>query len=362
MSLSFSFIKNKGAFSLDVAAQTDEGITGVFGPSGCGKTTLLHLIAGIEAPDSGWLRAGDETLFDAKSGIDVATHRRGIAVVFQDGRLFPHMTVAENLRFGQPPPAQRRFAFKDIVSLLELGPLLAKRPWRLSGGEGQRAALGRAILQCPRVLLLDEPLASLDQGLKRRILPFLREIRRETGLPMLQVSHDLAELLQLTDRLLVMDRGRIVGHGRFLDLIRQEAVLDHIHDLGLINVLPLKISAHNHAEGITILRAGNADPAERGCDWIGPPHQATVGSMIHVALRPEDIALVKKPVADISIRNQIRGVVEDIILSHHRAFCILDTGAKLLAEITPDAIHGMGLKKGQPLWCLFKAHALRYLD
>jgi len=366
MTVSFRFTCNRKAFQLQIAASLNTQVTGVFGPSGAGKSTLLHLIAGIEKPDHGELTLNGQVLMNDR--IHVPVHQRKMGVVFQDGRLFPHLTVTQNLRYGMAGD----FSFQEIVSLLELESLLTKRPIALSGGERQRVALGRALLRSPDLLLLDEPMAALDRGLKRQILPFLRRVKQETQIPMIHVSHDLGEILQLTDQLLVLRDGKAVGQGSFLELVRNQEVRELFHDLGLLNVLPLTVASHKEEEGITLFHPEGQEQET----WVGPQHPSPPGSKIFTALRPEDIALVDRPVSNISIRNQIPGVIEDLIISDHKALCILNTGpkslgetsertrpgVKLLAELTPNAIHGMGLEKGQEIWCMFKAHALNYLD
>jgi len=356
MTLSFRFLKRKEAFCLDLEAAFDQRVAGVFGPSGSGKTTLLHLLAGIERPDDGWLRLDGRVLYDRAAGVDVPTHQRRIAVVFQEGRLFPHKTVAGNLRYGlDAAPAS---GLDDIVDLLELGPLLAKRPIQLSGGEAQRVALGRALLSNPDLLLLDEPLASLDARLKKQILPFLRRVREQTGTPMVYVSHDLGELLQLTDQMLILNRGEAAGAGRFLDLVQNPAAFALMREWGLLNVIALTVHSQDPAEGVTRLKPMGSE----GPVWTAPHRQASIGAAVHASLRPEDIALVKQPVADISIQNQIRGVLRNLVDTPHGALCVIDAGVPLLAEVTPFAAHAMGLQPGQPIHCLFKAHAVRYLD
>jgi molybdate transport system ATP-binding protein len=206
----------RGGFATAVAADFAPGVTGIFGPSGSGKTTLLHLIAGLLVPDRGRIEVDGEVLVDREAGIVVPAHRRRIGLVFQHGWLFPHYSVEGNLRYGERllPSAARRFPFDRIVDLLRLRPLLARRTAHLSGGERQRVALGRALLAAPRLLLCDEPLSSLDRGLKQDILPFLARLHAELGVPMLYVSHDLGEILRLTDRVLVLDAGSVVAHGR----------------------------------------------------------------------------------------------------------------------------------------------------
>ncbi|MDJ0839995.1 MAG: molybdenum ABC transporter ATP-binding protein [Acidobacteriota bacterium] len=355
MNLDFAFRSTDADQDFDIAGRFTAPVTGIFGPSGAGKTTLLHLLAGIRKPQAGHLFLNDRALYQDQAGVYVPAHRRNMAVVFQDGRLFPHLSVAGNLDFGYKlaPAKTHHFAREDIIDLLELGPLLNQRPWRLSGGERQRVALGRAVLSSPKLLLLDEPLASLDRGRKNQILPFLRRIHEATGIPMIYISHDLTELLQLTDTLMVLDRGRAIGYGRFLDLVKQQEVLDLVHDLGLINVVSASVLDNKPREGIARLK-----PVEGDVIWTGPDVERKT---VYTSLRPEDIALVKKPVPDISIQNQIPGIIRHVMISRHKALCIVDTGVDLLVEVTPHAVNELGLAAGQKTTCLFKAQALKYL-
>lgn len=359
--MDFDFELQKNGFRLRAAGAFDQKSTGVFGPSGSGKTTLLHLLAGLERPDRGHFKLNDRLLFDDRIRLDTPAYRRRIAVVFQEGRLFPHFSVAANLRFGErrAPPGRRKLPFGDVAALLELEPLLSRRPAELSGGEAQRVALGRALLSSPELLLLDEPLASLDARLKKQILPFLRRIRDTVEIPMIYISHDLGELLQLTDRLLLLENGDAVGYGPFLELAQSPRALDLMSHIGMVNVLPLTVRGHQSQEGVSTLTPAGAATA---LTWTGPCLETPVGGQVYAALRPEDIALVKQPVADISIQNQIEGELVNIIESPGGSFCLVRAGVDLLAEITPFAAHRLSLTKGQRIWCLFKARALRYLD
>jgi len=364
MSLEFSFTGRRGPFLFMADGRLGKETTGVFGPSGAGKTMLLHLIAGIDTPDDGYLRVNGEWLYNRELGIQVPQQKRGIGVVFQEGRLFPHMDVRGNLRFGErlKRASQRTFRFDEILDLLELEPLLAKRPWQLSGGEAQRVALGRALLSSPRLLLLDEPLAALDRGLKIRILPFLRRIEERLHLPMIHVSHDLGELLQLTGSLVVLQAGKVVAQGAFLDLVQDASVLGLIHDLGLLNVVSLKILDRHPEEGIAELAPLPARDGGEAPTWIGPLPATDPDAPLYAALRPEDIALVRRPVEDISIQNQIKCTIRNIMLFRSRALCLVDAGVPLLVEVTPHAIHELHLATGQELHCLFKAQAINYLE
>lgn len=200
-------------FCLDVQLHMQGQVLGLLGDSGAGKSTLLSCISGLIQPDSGSIQLQQRRLFDSQHKINLPAYQRHIAMVFQDIRLFPHLSVHANLRYGYDllVPAQRKFAFDDIVQLLKLNDLLQRRPHQLSGGEAQRVALGRALLSAPDLLLLDEPLSSLDQHLKQQILPYLNQIKQKTGLAMLYVSHDENEVHQLSDQVVRLDQGRLVS-------------------------------------------------------------------------------------------------------------------------------------------------------
>ncbi len=202
----------RGCFTLRAKAEIGAGVTALVGPSGAGKSTLLALIAGLLTPQAGTLRFDDALLIDTATQRKVPPWQRHFGLVFQDGLLFPHLSVRDNLLYGwhRRPAAERRFTLEQVLALLEIGPLQARRPAQLSGGERQRVALGRALLYSPRLLLLDEPLASLDERLKQQILPFLKRVKEETRLPMLYVSHLRAEVDYLADRVLMMEAGRLV--------------------------------------------------------------------------------------------------------------------------------------------------------
>jgi molybdate transport system ATP-binding protein len=210
--LSFDLEFERGDFRLQARAELAPGATGICGPSGSGKSTLLALIAGLLRPQRGLLEFAGTRLVDVAAGAFVPPWRRHFALVFQDGQLFPHLTVEDNLLYGlrRRAPQHRRFELAQVLELLEIGSLLARRPAQLSGGERQRVALGRALLSSPRLLLLDEPLAALDDRLRQQILPFLRRVKDETQLPLLYVSHVMAEVAYLADRTLWIEDGRLV--------------------------------------------------------------------------------------------------------------------------------------------------------
>ncbi len=207
--------KQLGEFSLSANFEGESGVTALFGPSGSGKTSIANMVAGLIRPDRGQILIDKEVAYDSSENIDIPVHRRRVGYVFQDGRLFPHLSVVRNLEYGRWMSGLKRDGaqFKRVTELLDIGPLLDRRPGALSGGERQRVALGRALLMNPRLLLLDEPLASLDAARKREILPYFLRLRDETKLPMIYVSHDAAEVKALANRVVMLDAGRVVKTG-----------------------------------------------------------------------------------------------------------------------------------------------------
>ena len=226
MTLVFEAHQTFGKFTLNATFASDRGVTALFGRSGCGKTSIIRIIAGLTRPDHGRLVFEDDVLVDTRKGIFVPIHKRRFGTVFQDGRLFPHLTVRQNLGYGRwfTPKAQRSDGLVDIVDLLGLGSLLERRPGNLSGGEKQRVAIGRALLASPRLLLLDEPLAALDETRKAEIFPYLEALRDEMDIPIIFVSHAVSEVARLADRVIVLDKGEVAIAGAAADVLNQPAV------------------------------------------------------------------------------------------------------------------------------------------
>lgn len=356
----------RGTFTFQVDCRLSEPVTGIIGASGSGKTTLLHMVAGLITPAAGRIVLNNVVLFDSESGVSVPPHRRRLGLVFQDCRLFPHLSVADNLSFGKRllPPREQRFSLNEVVELLELEPFLRYRPAQLSGGQAQRVAVGRALLASPRMLLLDEPLASLDWRLKQQIMPFLRRVRDVTQIPMLYVSHDSKEVLDLTDRVVVLDGGRVVGAGPVVDIIQDPRVWRQLRLQGLVNILPLTVVSHDRNESLTHLRTRPlATETDRSpADVSGPFLDALAGKEIHAMLRPEDIALAGSKLTGVSIQNQIHGRVVRLIHTPDRDVCVVDIGIPLMVELSPSGVRELGLATGNPVWCLFKSSALQYLE
>jgi molybdate transport system ATP-binding protein len=339
-------------FVLDVEGRWERAVTGVFGPSGAGKTTFLHLLAGLAKPSAGTIRLDGHVLVDTARGVYVPPNERRVAVVFQDDRLFPHMSVRRNLAYGRRADDQEP-RFDAVVDLLELEPFLERRPEGLSGGERQRVALGRALLSSPRLLLCDEPLSSLDQRLKGQILPFLRRVQSALGIPTVYVSHDLREILQLTTWLCVMDRGRVTDAGEYHALsLRPEPSLSG-HEV--VNVLEVIV---NHLEPMAELEVVSSGGATR---LFASPPALDPGSRVFVSIDPDDIALARERVAGISIQNQLPGRVTGVSANRGQALVEIDAGVSLLARVTEQAVRELDVRLGARVWCLVKAAAISYL-
>jgi molybdate transport system ATP-binding protein len=274
--------------------------------------------------------------------------------VFQDDLLFPHLSAADNLRYGHDllPPAQRRFAFGRIADLLELGPLLERRPAQLSGGERQRVALGRALLASPRLLLMDEPLSSLDQGLKSRIIPYLRHIRSELSIPILYVSHSVAEILELTGQVIFLDQGEVVAQGDFFHLAHHPRVLPLVEQHGFENVLPVEVLGSEAERGFSLVRHGGHQIKIPLCDR--PP-----GSRIFIGIRADDIILCRQRPQGLSVRNYMEGQVAEVSRVGGKGLVYVDVGKRLAVKVTAEAIDELGLEVGQQVVCLIKTHSIR---
>ncbi len=330
----------RGGFTLHAQLATTAPVTGIFGRSGAGKSTLLHAVAGLVPLTSGTIRV---------RGVPwehLPAHRRRAPLIFQDGRLFPHRSVRGNLLYGQRPESP---PLSEIVELLELGPLLERGVAGLSGGERQRVAIGRALLAAPEILLLDEPLTGLDRGLKLRVLPFLRAVRDRLGLPMLHVSHDLGELLQLTDSLALIDAGRVVACGPLARLCADSQLVPLLHDLGLANPLRGRITACD-SDGL-LIAVGDLILSGTGT--------GNVGDWIDLSIDPAAIAVALAPVPEVSLRNQLPGRVQAVTVTSERTLVVIDVGVPLVAEVSRPTVERFALAPGQPIHALFKTQAVR---
>ncbi|HSH98289.1 MAG: molybdenum ABC transporter ATP-binding protein [Methylophilaceae bacterium] len=342
------------AFKLHAKFSSDHLATGLFGPSGSGKSTLLSLLAGLICPQDGHFILDGVPLIDCSQGIHVAAHQRRIGMVFQESRLFPHLSVKANLSYGLKLLAEKdqRFTMQKIVDLLEIGELLTQKPDQLSGGQKQRVALGRALLTSPRLLLLDEPLAALDVRLRNQILPFLRRVKEETAIPMLYVSHSIDETLFLTQQLAIIEEGEIVASGDFHDVMHDRRALNLAQSLGLDNLLHARLIENHAALGYGLAQCGD--------HTIVIPHGGhQVGDEIAIAFSSSNVALSTQRLAHVTIQNQLRGVVASIEVIDYRTLVSVDVGFKLVAEVSAKSVEALGLTMGSEVYCLVKTQAIR---
>jgi molybdate transport system ATP-binding protein len=353
MSISVQLRHDFGGFALDATFEIPRpGITALFGPSGSGKTTIVNAIAGLLKPQQGRIVIGDDVVLDTKTRIFVPPRLRRIGYVFQDSRLFPHMSVESNLRFGWRRSAMRadESEFARIVALLGLEPLLSRRPLKLSGGEKGRVALGRALLSSPRLLLLDEPLSALDGARKGEIMPYLERLRDDAKLPMLYVSHSLDEVARLADDVIVLQAGRIVAQGPVFDML---AGLEFSELTGAPSygaVIDTRVAAHRGEDGLSTL-------AFDGGELIVPLLSAPIGSRLRVRIRAEDVMLAVEEPRGISANNILRCTVTAIreTGASHADVQLFCGGARLLARITKASAKRLALVPGSTVFAIAKS-------
>lgn len=337
-------------FRLAVDFQAPGGVTALFGRSGAGKTSVVEAVAGLLRPDRGRIAIGDDVLLDRAAGICVPPHRRRIGYVFQDGRLFPHLTVRSNLTYG------RRFAgarggpeMQRVVDLLGLGPLLERRPGGLSGGEGQRVAIGRALLAAPRMLLMDEPLSSLDEPRRAEILPYLERLRDETQVPILYVSHNLAEVARIATTVVALQDGRVVRTGPTAEVLSDPAAVPALGVRAAGSVLAGRVVAH-HEDGLTEI----AVSAGR---LLLPRVSARVGADLRIRIAAQDVILSRQRPQGLSALNVLPATVTAIHQGEGPGVAVaLRSGSDiLLARVTRRSAHALELAPGAECYVVMKA-------
>jgi molybdate transport system ATP-binding protein len=359
MTLRVAVEKTLGRFTLAADFASDGRVTALFGRSGAGKTTLVNLIAGLARPDRGAVRIDDVVLVDTDRGTDLPAHRRRVGYVFQEGRLFPHLSVRANLAYGRRLTRRRRRwgSFDTVVDLLGIGGLLDRRPADLSGGEKQRVAIGRALLASPRLLLMDEPLAALDAARKADILPYIERLRDEMRLPIVYVSHAVEEVTRLADTLVLMADGRVVASGPVNDVFARLDLRPYTGQFEAGVVLTARVVSHDVEDGTTLLD----HPAGRLS--VAAIDRAP-GAEARLRVRARDVALAVGDPGRLSIRNRLHGTVVEIATGTGHAIEVrLDAGGDpLIARITREAARALDLRVGQPVVALIKSTAFDRLD
>lgn len=351
--ISFSCRLARPRFILDADFSAPGGCVALFGTSGSGKTTIARLIAGLEHPDRGRIAIGDHVLVDTERGIRVPTHKRRVGLVFQDGQLLPHLSVRQNLDYGRSfsphDPEAHTAAFDEIIDLLGIEHLLAARPATLSGGERQRVAIGRALLASPRLLVMDEPLASLDTARKLEILPFIERLRDELALPIVYVSHALEEVARLATTVVRMADGRVIGQGTpadvFASLSPQKA--DRFQTVSFLSGTVTREMAEFD---MTIL----AHPAGE----IALSGRFTRDRQLRVVIPATDVTLATERPRGLSVRTVLAGhitAIEHGAGSSAIARVELAGGDRIAASLTRLAVADLGLVEGQEIYALIKA-------
>ena len=358
MSLSVRLRHDFPAVRMDMVFEVaSPGVTVLFGPSGAGKSTIILAAAGLLRPDDCRIEIDGLLLADSAIGLWLPPERRRAGLVFQDARLFPHMSVGTNLRFGMRRAPPGTVKFDDVVELLGISGLLDRRPHTLSGGERQRVAIGRALLAQPHLLLMDEPLASLDAERKAEILPYLTRLKTALRLPVLYVTHDLDEVTRLADSLVLIEAGRVVGFGPLAEVAtRADLPLALRDDAGAL--LHCGVAEHDRARELTRLEAGGAT------FWV-PLLDVALGSECRIRIPAREVILAGRAPDAISLHNVIPGIVRQIAADPARRAVMVEIAlpdGALLARVTPDAIARLSLSPGGPVLALIKSTSIEVLD
>jgi molybdate transport system ATP-binding protein len=343
-----------GAFRLSVAFASAGGLTALFGRSGAGKTSVINVIAGLVRPEHGRIVVDETVLTDTARNVLVPAHKRRIGYIFQEGRLFPHLTVRGNLVYGM------RFAngpknageLDQVVALLGIDGLLSRRPANLSGGEKQRVAIGRALLSRPRLLVMDEPLASLDEARKAEILPYIERLRDETRIPIVYVSHSIPEVARLATTLVVLSEGGVAAIGSPAEIMGR---LDLFPLTGRVEagaILNTRVVGEDARFGLTLLRAA-------GGELRVPRLDLAIGTALRLRIRARDVMIALSPPEGLSALNVLPGIVAEIgpaegPIVEIRLDC---AGEALIARLTRRSVETLGLEPGRPVYAVIKSIA-----
>ena len=362
MSIEIQFKQSLGETDFDIALSLPgNGISALFGRSGAGKTTLINVISGLVTPKQGKVSIGEHVLFDSDAGINLPTHKRKIGYVFQDSRLFPHYSVKGNLLYGVVEKDDDYF--DKVTELLAIKPLLKRFPISLSGGEKQRVAIARSLLSKPNLLLMDEPLASLDMPRKREVMPFLEELSEQVNIPIVYVTHSLQEILRLAQHLSILDKGRVMTSGKLEEVWASHAMRPWQSFSDHSSLFEGKIATHHEKYALTCVKL-----APNACLWVqkvdGEPD-----TPIRLQVRANDVSIaLEKPVST-SIRNVLPATVasiEELTTGDDKQSITvslkLDEECHLWATITPWALDDLNLKVGDKVYAQVKGVSVTQRD
>ncbi|SFO26780.1 molybdate transport system ATP-binding protein [Mesorhizobium sp. NFR06] len=351
MTLAVDIHHRLGDFAIEAQFESAGRLTALFGPSGSGKSTLINLIAGLIRPDNGRIVADERVLIDTAARIFVPMHKRRIGMVFQDARLFPHMSVTGNLRYGRWfTPSSERYAKMDaVVDLLGIGHLLDRRPAKLSGGERQRVAIGRALLASPKLLLMDEPLASLDEARKAEILPYIERLRDETKIPIVYVSHSVAEVARLASDVVVLAQGKVAASGPTVAIMQRLDLLPAEERSEGGAVLDTTVLRHDEAFGMTVL-------ASRAGEIRVPRLAHPVGASVRLRVRARDVMIATEQPSGLSALNILAGTISAVRpgIGPTVEIAVDCNGATVLARITEQSKHTLRLALGRKVFAVVK--------
>lgn len=355
MTLTLTVKHRLGAFMLDADLTAGKGVTALFGRSGSGKTSVIRIIAGLTKPDHGTLAFDGTALADSNKRLFTPCHKRRFGTVFQEARLFPHFTVEQNLHYG------RWFSGKTgeltestkIVEMLGIGDLLKRRPEKLSGGEKQRVAIGRALLSSPRLLLMDEPLAALDEARKAEIIPYLERLRDETKIPIIYVSHSVSEVSRLADQIVVMKDGRVEVSGPAAEILSRPAFTAQLERREIGSILSGRVEGFDSAHGLATIRLGKVALQV-------PAPSAEVGHRVRVHIPARDVMLATVKPEGLSALNILEGLIAEVALSEDgMAMVQVDCGGDIIASrITKLSVERLALAPGKPIFAIIKSAAL----
>ena len=355
--LKFDITKKLGGFELRCSAAFGRGITAVFGPSGSGKTTLLNCVAGLARPDQGEIEVLGQTVYSSQRKIGVPPERRGVGYVFQDSALFPHLNVRDNIRYGHrlTPEGRRAVSMEKVVGLLQLETLMDRSVVDLSGGERQRVALARALAASPRLLLLDEPVSSLDLAFRGLILRYLKQVRDDLGIPMVYVSHSISEVMAIASDVLVLDNGANVTQGP-PSAVLSDPRLGRLSDYEALENLIDADVVGRRADGL------QADLEADGLHLLAPEVESQPGERVTISIRASDILVALDVPSRISAQNMVPGVVEEILPLGPRVVLFVRAGVRVMAEITPDALRSLELSEGDSVYLIIKSTSIAVLE
>jgi molybdate transport system ATP-binding protein len=356
MMLKVAIKLRRGAFALDANFELPTpGVVALFGRSGCGKTTLVNVIAGLQNADSALIALDDELLVDSERQINIPPEHRRIGYVFQEARLFPHLSVAGNLHYAEKRAVARRFVTLDeIAALLDLGALMGRRTHQLSGGERQRVAIGRALLSQPRLLLLDEPLASLDASRREEVLPYLENLRDKLAVPMVYVSHNFDEVLRIATHLVLMESGTTTAQGSIGEMSLHPGLRAIIGADAVGAVVEGTVLGADSSSSLTRVQVGRGELRVH----IDKP---VAGARLRVQLLARDLIVATQAPQHLSVRNMLAGRVTAVTHDEGDSDLIaIDIGGTtIISRVTRVATRELQLAPGLPVWALVKAVSLR---